>query len=168
QSFNEVWAQSASQAASTSYINWYDKASNGMLNDNIHVLNPGTSAATVTVGLAGAPTQNLSVAAGGEGFASFPQGTMGGPVTVSSNVPVLSSQRVQYAQTFNEVWAESASRASMTSRVVWYDKASSGMLNDNMHILNPGGTPATVTVTLLGAPTQTLSVRAGGEAYATF
>ncbi|TMC54778.1 MAG: hypothetical protein E6J20_02245 [Chloroflexi bacterium] len=168
QSFNEVWAQGATQAASTSYINWYDKASNGMLNDNIHVLNPGLAAATVTISTPGATSQHLSVPAGGEAYANFPAGTIGGPVTVSSVQPVLASQRVQFAQSFNEVWAESASQASATSHVVWYDKASPGMMNDNIHILNPGGTAATVTVSLLGAPTQNLIVPAGGEAYATF
>ncbi|TMC54777.1 MAG: hypothetical protein E6J20_02240 [Chloroflexi bacterium] len=168
QSFNEVWAESAAKAATTSYVNWYDKASAGMLNDNIHVLNPGGTAATVTISLPGAPTQQLNVGPGAESYATFPQGTIGGPVTVGSNQPVLASQRVQFAQTFNEVPAQSASQASMTSHINWYDKASPGMFNDNIHILNPGATPASVTVSLPGAPTQNLSVPAGGEAYATF
>ena len=168
QSFNEVWAQSASQAASTSYINWFDKASSGMLNDNIHVLNPGAAPASVTVSLPGAPSQTLSVAAGGEGYATFPKGTIGGPVTVTSVQPVLASQRVQFQQTFSEVWAQSSSQAATTSHIIWYDKASPGMFNDNIHVLNPGTTAATVTVSLPGAATQTLTVQAGGEAYATF
>src|SRR5438874_1523690 len=168
QSFNEVWAQSASQAASTSYINWFDKASSGMLNDNIHVLNPGAAPASVTVSLPGAPSQTLSVAAGGEGYATFPKGTIGGPVTVTSVQPVLASQRVQFQQTFSEVWAQSSSQAATTSHILWYDKASPGMFNDNIHVLNPGTTAATVTVSLPGAATQTLTVQAGGEAYATF
>src|SRR5207237_230568 len=105
QSFNEVWAQSASQAASTSYINWFDKASSGMLNDNIHVLNPGAAPASVTVSLPGAPSQTVSVAAAGEGYATFPKGTIGGPVTVTSSQAVLASQRVQCYSSFNEIWA---------------------------------------------------------------
>jgi hypothetical protein len=36
---------------------------------------------------------------------AFPAGTIGGPVTVTSNVPVLASQRVQYYSSFNEIWA---------------------------------------------------------------
>src|SRR2546430_360490 len=106
QTFNEVWAQSATQAATTSYVNWYDKASAGMFNDNIHVLNPGGTAASVTVSLPGASSQMLSVVAGGaEAYVSFPQGSIGGPVTVSSTQPVLAAQRVQYYSTFNEIWA---------------------------------------------------------------
>ena len=49
--------------------------------------------------------------AGAESYATFPTGTIGGPVTVNSDQPVLASQRVQYYQTFNEVWAASASQA---------------------------------------------------------
>jgi hypothetical protein len=168
QTFNEVWAQSATLAATTSFVNWYDKASAGMLNDNIHVLNPGGTAASVTVSLPGASSQMLSVAPGAEAYANFPQGTIGGPVTVTSTQPVLASQRVQFNQSFNEVWAESAAQAATTSHLNWYDKASAGMFNDNIHILNPGGTAASVTVSLPGAATQTLTVAGGAEAYVSF
>jgi hypothetical protein len=166
--FNEVWAQPATQAATISYVNWYDKATPGMFNDNIHVLNPSGSTATVTVAIPGASPQTLNVAAGAEGYATFPHGTIGGPVTVTSTQPVLASQRVQFNQSFNEVWAEGAGQAATSSHVNWYDKASPGMFNDNLHVLNPGGATATVTVTLPGAPTQNLTVAAGGEGYVTF
>ena len=46
-----------------------------------------------------------TVAAGAEAFVSFPAGTIGGPVTLSSTQPVLASQRVQYYSSFNEIWA---------------------------------------------------------------
>jgi len=167
-SFNEVWAESAAQAAMTSYVNWYDKASPGMFNDNIHLLNPGGTSATVTVSLSGATPQMVTVAAGAESYVTFPAGSIGGPVTVSSSQPVLASQRVQYYSTFNEVLAESAAQAATTSHFTWYDKASAGMFNDNIHLLNPGGTSATVTVSLSGAPMQTATVAAGAEAYITF
>ena len=168
QSFNEVWAQTATQASTTSFVNWYDKASAGMLNDNIHVLNPGGTAANVTISLPGASSQMLTVAPGAESYATFPQGTIGGPVTITSDQPVLASQRVQFQQTFNEVWAQSATQAATTSFVNWYDKASAGMFNDNIHVLNPGGTAASVTVSLPGASSQMLSVAPGAEAYANF
>src|SRR3989440_354527 len=166
--FNEVWAQTVAQAATTSYINWYDKASPGMNNDNIHLMNPGGSTATVTVTLAGAATQMVDVAAGGGAYVTFPKGSIGGPVMVSSTQPVLASQRVQYYSTFNEVSAQSAAQAATTSYVNWFDKSSVGMNNDNIHLLNPGGTSADVTVSVPGFPSQTATVAAGGEAYVTF
>ena len=76
-----------------------------MLNDNIHVLNPGTTPANVTISLPGSIAQQLTVAPGAEAYATFPPGTIGGPVTITSDQPVLASQRVQSEQTFNEVWA---------------------------------------------------------------
>jgi spore germination protein YaaH len=168
QSFNEVWAAGGAQAVTTSYFNWYDKASPGMYNDNIHVLNPGGVAANVTVSLPGATPQAVSVAPGAEAYVTFPAGKIGGPVTVSSSQPVMASQRVQYYQTFNEVWALSAAQAVTTSYFNWYDKASPGMYNDNIHLLNPGGVTANVTVTLPGAASVTASVAAGAETYVTF
>ncbi len=168
QTFNEVWAEGAAQAGTTSYLNWYDKASPGMFNDNIHVLNPGATSASVTATLPGASPQTATVAAGAEAFLTFPAGTIGGPVTVTSTQPVLASQRVQYYSSFNEVWAASAALASTTSYVNWYDKASAGMFNDNIHLLNPGPISANVTVTLPGAATQTVSVAAGAEAFVGF
>jgi polyvinyl alcohol dehydrogenase (cytochrome) len=167
QTFNEVWAASATQAATTSYINWYDKASAGMLNANIHLLNPGINSANVTVSLPGASPQTVIVAAGAETYVTFP-GKIGGPVTVTSSQPLLASERVQFNQSFNEVWSASAAQAAATSYFNWYDKASAGMFNDNIHLLNPGTTSATVTVSLPGATSQVVTVGVGGEAYVSF
>jgi len=166
--FNEVWAGSATQAVTTGYFNWFDKASPGMFNDNIHLLNPGGSSASVTVSLPGAPSQMATVAAGAEAFVSFPVGKIGGPVTVSSTAPVLASQRVQYYSSFNEVWAEGAAQATASSHFNWFDKASPGMFNDNIHLFNPGGTGALVSVSLPGATTQMATVAPGAEAFVTF
>ena len=132
------------------------------------MLNPGATSADVTVTLPGASPQTVTVAPGAEAFVAFPVGTIGGPVKVTSSQPVLASQRVQYYQTFNEVWAESAAQAATTSYVNWYDKASPGMFNDNIHLLNPGTTSATVTVSLPGAASQSVTVAAGAEAFVAF
>jgi len=168
QTFNEVWAQNATQAATTSYINWYDKASGGMYNDNIHVLNPSTTSASVTVSLPGATSQTATIAPGGETYVTFPQGTIGGPLKVTANVPVLASQRVQYYSSFNEVWAATTAQAASTSYVNWFDKASPGMNNDNIHLLNPGSASASVTVSLPGATSLVVTVAAGAQAYVAF
>jgi hypothetical protein len=165
QSFN---AQSTGWSATTSYFNWYDKASLGVINDNIHLFNPGTSSATVTVSVPGAVPQNTTVAAGVETYVTFPAGTIGGPVTVSSTQPVMASQRVQFNKSFNEEWAYSQTQATKTSYFSWYDNASTGFANDNIHLLNPGATTANVTVSLPGAPSKTVSVAQGAETYVNF
>jgi hypothetical protein len=167
-SFSELWAQDAAVAQSTSFFNWYDNASPGMVYDNIHVFNPSTSSASVMVSLPGFAPLSVTVGAGAEEHVAFPAGTIGGPVTVSSTQPVLASQRVQYYQTFNEEWAMSSAQANTTSFFNWYDKASNGVLNDNIHLLNPGINSANVTVSLPGASPQTVIVDAGAESYVNF
>jgi hypothetical protein len=167
-SFNEVIAESPGLAVTTGYFNWFDKASPGMVADNVHVFNPGSIGATVTVSLPGAMPQMVAVAAGAEAFVTLPAGTIGGPVSVSSTQPVLASQRVQYYQSFNEVWSGPAGQAALTSYVTWFDRATPGMVGDNVHLLNPGGTPATVTVSLAGATAIHVTVGAGAESYVSF
>jgi hypothetical protein len=152
----------------TSYFQWYDHASPGMLNDNIHLVNTSASIANIIVSVGSTSITMPPLAVGAEEFATFPQGTIGGPVQVNSDQVILASQRVQYYQSFNEVWAETPGQAVMTSYFQWYDKASSpGFLNDNIHVLNPGTATATVTVTL-GASSQVLTVAAGAETYTAF
>jgi len=167
QSFNEVWAMNPSQAATTSYLSWFDKASAGMVGDNIHVLNPGSVLAHVSVGLAGATPVAFTLAAGAETYASFPVGTIGGPVTISSDQPVLASQRVQYYQTFNEVVARSAAQATLASYFNWYDKASPGMIGDNIHLFNTSGTTAQITVGLPGVTPVQVTLPSLTETYVT-
>src|SRR5207248_11738086 len=154
-------------AATANYINWFDKASPGMLNDNIHILNPGGTVANVTISLPGAVAQVLAVAPGQESYATFPTGTIGGPVTVTSDQPVLASQRVQYYQTFNEVVARSAAQASSTSYFNWFDKASAGMAGDNVHLLNTSGTTAHITVGLPDTAPVTLTLPSPAAPYVT-
>ena len=73
------------------------------INDNIHVLNTSGAGANVTVSIGGAPSNSFALAAGAETYVSFRPGNIGGPVTITSDQPVLSAQRVQYFQTFSEV-----------------------------------------------------------------
>ncbi len=171
QSFNETAARDAGKASQTLYIPWYDRASPGMWNDNIHVINPSpTQTAHVTISGPG-PTLAVDVAPGGESYQSWPAGTIGGPVVISSSTPVLASQRVQYYGTFNEVPARSSLEASPVSYFSWADHASPGMVNDNIHLVNPSGSAVSGTVTI-GAPGATIytvgfSVPAGGQTYVT-
>ena len=151
-----------------SYFQWYDFASPGMYADNIHLLNTSGATANVTVTIPGARAINVSLAAGAETPVGFGKGRIGGPVVINSDQQIVASQRVQYYQTFNEVWAQGAAQASTTSYVNWYDKASPGMFNDNLHVLNPGTTSADVTVSLPGATPQAQTVAAGAEGIFSF
>ncbi|HEV2476403.1 MAG TPA: choice-of-anchor Q domain-containing protein, partial [Candidatus Dormibacteraeota bacterium] len=150
------------------YFNWFDLASPGMKADNIHLLNTSGSTANVTVSMLGANPISASVAAGAERIVSFGPGHIGGPVAVSSDQQIRATQRVEYYSTFNEVPAEGADQAATTLYINWYDKASPGMSNDNIHLLNPGGTAANVTVSLPGHGSQMAVVSPGGESFVSF
>ena len=170
QSFNEVPASTSADAAMTSYFNWYDDASPGMLQDNIHLLNPGASAASGTITVAGYPVKSFNVGAGGEAYYNFPQGTIGGPVTVSvtSGPAIIASQRVTYYQSFNEIRGKSAAAAASTAYFNWYDHASPGMMQDNIHLVNPGGTAAAGSISLSGGASVPFNVGPGAEQYYNF
>src|SRR5207237_10402661 len=101
------------------------------------LLKPGTTTTNLTVSLSGAAPQSVSVGPGAETYVTFPQGTIGGPVTVTATQPVLASQRVQYYSSFNEVPALTAARAATTSYINWYDKASAGTVNQHNHQVQP-------------------------------
>jgi hypothetical protein len=167
-SFNEVWAVSSAHASTAAYFNWYDKASPGMEADNIHVVNPGTASASVTVSLAGSASQTATVVGGGQAYLTFPAGKIGGPVKLTSSQPVLVSQRVEYNHSFSETLGLYAPSAAPLRLFNWYDRASPGMIGDNIHVSNPGATAATVTVSLPGANPVTVNVGPGAESIVNF
>jgi hypothetical protein len=108
QSFNEVPSMAVGQAQTTNHLMWFDKATPGMFGDNIHIYVPAAAIYNVHVTLTvpgAAPIQITILFADSESYVTFPAGTIGGPVTITSDQPILAAQRVQYYQTFNEVWA---------------------------------------------------------------
>jgi hypothetical protein len=168
QSFNEEVARPASDGQTTSYFNWFDRATAGMVGDNIHVLNPTASTANVTVRMLGASDIVFALPPGATTYVSFGAGHIGGPVTVISDQLVLASQRVQYFQSFNEVPQTAASQAMTTSYIMWFDRATAGMVGDNIHVLNTSGTTASVTVGMPGATNIVFALPSGAETYVTF
>ena len=162
--FNEVIAQPLAGAQTTAYFTWYDHASSfGFVNDNIHVVNPSaTTPAHVHVDVVGCTPPDQDIPSGGFGIFACPFGQgFGGPVKITSLQPVLSSQRVQYFQSFNEVNSMAPGSAATTLYMPWYDHASSfGFLNDNVHVINPassGSVHVTVTIPGCSPPPQDIA-----------
>jgi hypothetical protein len=172
QSFNEVLGQAPSAAQTTLDFTWFDRISSpGFQGDNVHVINPGAAAATVSVAIPGQPacSPGGTIPGGGEAIFTCASG-FGGPVKVTSDQPVLASQRVQYFQSFNEVLAQPLSAARTTLYFTWFDRISSpGFQGDNVHVINPGGTPVNVSVTIPGQPgcNPSGTIPSGGEAIFT-
>ena len=166
QSFNEVNAVPVSQASTVLDFSWYDQVSPGYTLDNIHIGNPSSSSATVTVSLSGTARTTVTIAAGGEAVVNL-GALSGGPVKISSNVPVIASQRVFYYSSFNEVYAVPTSLASTKLLLNWYDQADVGFNLDNVHLVNPSSTSSTVTVTV-GASSKTVTIASGGATFVSF
>ncbi len=167
QSFNESWARPASAAANQLYFPWYDLASPGARADTIHITNPGATPASGSITLPGASSLSFSVAPGQDGYYSFPPGTIGGPVEVSAGQPVLARLRAWYYQSFHETPGLPAGAAAQTLDCPWYDHASAGVNADTIHVTNPGATTATGTISL-GASQLSFSVPAGQNRYYAF
>jgi hypothetical protein len=95
-------------------------------------------------------------------------GTIGGPVTVTSDVPVITVLRAWYYLTFNEVAGRPQTSANTTFHFPWYDHASTGVNADTIHITNESGATATGTIALSGATTISFSVPTGADMFFAF
>ncbi len=154
-------------AAYTGWFTWYDLASPGMRADNVHVVNPGSGSLSGEVLLPGFAPLPFSLSAHSQTYLSFPAGTIGGPLTVLASARVVAAQRVQYNQSFNEVDAQPSSDRASDLWFPWFDKASPGMLADNVHLVNPGAAAASGTVSVAGQSVP-FSVGPGQGAYVSF
>jgi murein DD-endopeptidase MepM/ murein hydrolase activator NlpD len=154
---------SGGAAAYTSWFPWYDNASPGMMSDNVHLLNPGSTDASGYLAM-GSRVLPITVRAGAEAVYSFPAGTLGGPVKVLASSALVATQRVQYFQSFNEVLAAQAPAAATNLWWPWYDFASPGMVADNIHVVNPGASAVNATLSVPGV-SRTVTVAAGSEAH---
>src|SRR5262249_14895803 len=139
--------------------------------DNVHVINPGAAAANVSVAIPGQPGCNPSstIPGGGEAIFTCASG-FGGPVKMTSDQPVLASQRVQYFQSFNEVLAQAPSAPRPSLYLTSFARRSTpGLQGDNVHVINPGSLPANVNVAIPGQPGcgPSATIAGGGEAIFT-
>lgn len=104
-SFEEVQGATAVDAATDLWFTWYDsKRANYMGGNWILIANRGGAAADVSVYIDSALVQQATIPVGGNLPLAYNE-TIGGPVRVVSNngQPLLSSQRVLYKDSFNEV-----------------------------------------------------------------
>jgi hypothetical protein len=166
QSFNEVNAVPVSQASTQLEFSWYDQTGSFTL-DNIHIGNPNSSTATVTVSLGGVPKQTVSVGARGEAVVNL-GAVIGGPVTITSNIPVISSQRTVYNQSFNEVFAVPATLASTNLILNWYDQDNVSFKTDDVHLVNPSTVVSSTVTVKVGASSNTVTIPPGGAAHVAF
>lgn len=144
---------------------WYDQSS-GDWKDWVLMANPaggaGSSRTSALVGGLTYADRNISPGAAAE-TPQFP-GVMGGPVIVQATQPLITSQRVLYKQSFNEIAGILSTDLSTTYYFTWYDSsAANGMLGDWILIGNQGNATANVQVYIGGVLKGTYSVPVGDK-----
>jgi hypothetical protein len=155
-------------AGTTLYFPYYGKVG-CYWEDNIHLLDPNSSSASGSISIPGYSPINFTLGPGQEGYYGFAPGTVGGPVKISVNSggpAIYASQRVTYYRSFDEVNALNPANADYTLFLMYYG-INSDYNADWIHVVNPGTSASTVTLTI-GSNTKTQTVAAGGEWHTEF
>jgi hypothetical protein len=101
---------------------WYDQ-SNSNWQDWVLMANPsaGAAPARTSVKVTDYTFADRNIGAGAPSETPQFPGMMGGPVTVGSTQPLISTQRVLYKESFNEIAALSSEELESTYYFTWYD-----------------------------------------------
>ncbi|MHB9112730.1 MAG: CAP domain-containing protein [Thermoleophilia bacterium] len=147
------------------YFTWYDQ-SNGDWRDWVLMANPAggrsTARASALVGGVTYADRDLPVGSPAE-TPAFP-GVIGGPVKVSTTQPLITSQRVIYKNSFNEIPAVPDNTLETAYYFTWYDSnLAGGVKGDWILIGNQGTTDAIVDVYIAGVRKGTYSIPVGGR-----
>jgi hypothetical protein len=73
--------------------------------DTIHITNTSALTATGTIALPRVTSISFTVPSGQDAYFAFPGGTYGGPVTITSDQPVLATLRAWFYSSLDEVSA---------------------------------------------------------------
>jgi hypothetical protein len=160
----EIYGMPGDVASKDIIFTWYDLAN--AQSDDVYVINPSTSqTASVDLYVAGVPRGHLDINPGQEAVTSFP-GVIGGPLRISSSVPVFASQRVIGFGDFAEIIGLPSWYTSTETWFNWYDMQ--GASWDAIHMLNPGTSIANVQIYVGGTLRDSLSLAPGAADYRTF
>lgn len=147
------------------YFTWYDQ-SDGDWRDWVLMANPtgGTSAARASALVAGITYADRDLPVGSPAETPAFPGVLGGPVKVSTTQPLITSQRVIYKNSFNEIPAVPDNALESAYYFTWYDSnTAGGVKGDWILIGNQGTTDAIVEVYIAGVLKGTYSIPVGGR-----
>ena len=119
-SFNEYAGIPADSLGTKYYFTWYDM-SKGSRQAWILVGNPSSSqGANVNIKIGNSVNEDFWIAPGDKVTPKWP-GVLDGPVTVTSDIPVYTSQRAEYDGSFNEYAGIPATDLGRKYYFTWYD-----------------------------------------------
>jgi len=165
-SFKEVSSLPGDKASREIYYTWYDMASPGAVWDAIHFVNPSTtSTAHVNIYIAGELEGSLSIDPGGAAYETYP-GLIGGPVRITSDIPIFSTQRIIGWSDFQEIAGIPSWYAFKEHWFTWYDMASPGADWDAIHFINPTASTASIEIYIAGQLKSTIALSPREASYA--
>lgn len=147
------------------FFTWYDQ-SNGDWRDWVLMANPigGRNTARASAMVAGITYADRDIPIGSPAETPAFPGVIGGPVKVSTTEPLITSQRVIYKNSFNEIPAVPEDALETTYYFTWYDSnTAGGVKGDWILIGNQGTIDATVDVYIAGVLKGTYSIPVGGR-----
>lgn len=168
-SLNELLAVDELDLATEYLFPWFD---NNGVSDSVMISNVGTTTANVRVyfGFHSAAEYDMNnIPPNGKWIWQPPMTTTSGPLTVecTNGQPLVVSQRVTYADSFNEVTGLTPSQLSSEVFFNWYDNNPSwGMNGDWIMVANYGLQSTNAEIYINGTLATTLSsIPAGGYGY---
>lgn len=147
------------------FFTWYDQSSSAW-RDWVLMANPagGVGSARAAVMVGSMTYADRSIDVGDPAQTPSFAGIIGGPVTIETTQPLITSQRVLYKNSFNEIPAVWESELESTYYFTWYDSnVSQGWKGDWILIGNQGSQTANVEVYIGGALKGTYSIPVGGR-----
>jgi len=165
-SFKEVPGLPGDSASAEIYYTWYDYASPDVQIDNIHFLNPSaTSTAHLDIYIAGQLRGLVTIPPGQAAYINYPS-IIGGPVSIFSDVPIFSTQRVVGWGDFDEIIGMPSWYVFTEHWFNWYDSVNAQI--DNIHFINPSTQNAYIEVYIAGSLRDSFTLPAGQAAYRNF
>jgi hypothetical protein len=163
--FNEVLGYPDNQLTTKYWFTWYDDVAQATW---VLVGNPSSSAtAHVTIKIAGATMGTYSIPPNGRVLPTYP-GVQNGPVEVTSDIPVFTSQRSIYgpASSFEELLGYPDNQLTTKYWFTWYDDVSQATW---ILVGNPSNSAtAHVTIKIAGATMGTYDIPPNGRALPTY
>jgi len=100
--FKEVFSVPSELLASGYYFTWYDWASPSVTWDALHFMNPSTTqTAHITVNIGGVVMGTVTLTPGQADYRTY-QGTINGPILITSDIPIMATQRILGWSSFEE------------------------------------------------------------------